>query len=154
MNGYCGLGFGPNMNDVDMIVAIRMNDNVYVWDTWSLTESEPPQDIDLDGTDDIDIISIDVDPEEGFTAVFSRPLDTGDEYDKKLEAGMTLTYCWATYDEERFVEHNHNGRSTLTLGLTQTDSSLEEGDSDDSDDSDDSALVISFVAGLLAFLTI
>ena len=140
------------MNDVDMIVAIRMNDNVYVWDTWSLSESEPPQDVDLGGTDDIEIISTTLDPEEGFTAVFSRPLDTGDEYDKQLEAGMTLNYCWATYNQEKFAEHNHNGHSTLTLGLAQVDSNLSE--DEDEDDSDDSALVFSVIAGLLAFLTI
>lgn len=133
------------MDDVDMIAAIRMNDVVYVWDTWSLSDAEPPQDVDLGGTDDITIISTTLNPDGGFTAVFSRPLDTGDEYDKKLEAGMSLNYCWATYNREKFDEHNHDGNSNMKLGLTQADSEL---------GTDDDAVALGVIFGMMAFLAL
>jgi NAD(P)H-flavin reductase len=112
------------MSDVDMITAILMKNQISVWDTWSISKSEPPQDIDLDGTDDITIISSVPDSTKGFTVVFSRPLNTGDEYDKVLTAGMTLEICWGTYNKEAYKEHNEYGDGNMTFGLTASDSEL------------------------------
>lgn len=103
-----------------------MNDEVSVWDAWSLSESEPPMDTDLDGTDDITIISTDLDSSKGFTVVFSRPLSTGDQFDRVLSAGLSLDYCWGTYNKESFKEHNEYGDGSMKLGLTQAESELEE----------------------------
>lgn len=140
------------MDDVDMITAIRMKDQVYVWDTWSISDSEPPLDTDLDGTDDITLISSDLDPTKGFTVVFSRPLDTGDEYDKVLTAGMTLDICWGTYNRELYLEHNEYGDGTMTFGLTVADSALTTSSADGEYDGHGNAMTI--VWGILAPLSV
>jgi hypothetical protein len=130
------------MIETDLIAAIRQNDNVIVKDLYATKEAEPPLDEDIGGSDDLEVISTEL-YDEGFKVTFSRPLETGDIYDKKLSPGMSMDACWASLGKESFSKHNSYGHLKMKFGLTKEDSELE-----------DSSSVLSVVIALLALLVV
>lgn len=130
------------MKDTDLIAAIRQNDDVIVKDLYSTQEVEPPLDEDIGGSDDLIVLSTEL-YDEGFKVTFSRPLETGDIYDKELSVGESMDACWASLGKESFTKHNSYGHLKLKLGLTKDESELE-----------DSSSVLSVLFALLALLVL
>ncbi|OMJ77414.1 hypothetical protein SteCoe_23016 [Stentor coeruleus] len=114
-NGYCGIGFGLDMYNTDMIWATDT-----VRDGWSEERVMPILDIYYtDGVNDItDVASS---SENGVLSVnFRRLLDTGDKYDFVLEKNMELDLCFAYYYTTEFIYHEQNyGSGSLVLATEQ-----------------------------------
>ena len=86
--GWLAVGFEPSMamKDADMIIGYVADGEVFLSDDWGDGPTSHKPDTDLGGSDDVTIIS--GSEENGLTTItFSRPLVTGDGYDRDITPG-------------------------------------------------------------------
>ena len=89
--GYCGIGFGLTMYNVDMI-QITAENTIDVYDKWSVDRFLPYDDTHFNGTNDV--------VNEGITinngilyGKARRALVTEDVYDSPLEQNKETEFC-------------------------------------------------------------
>lgn len=116
-SGWVAVGFNPTsrMENADMIIGSVQDGNVTVIDQFSTGIYGPHSpDIELGGTDDI--IEFGGREEGGFTIIeFSRPLDTGDQYDNVLARGK-VEIIWS-YGANDDIERQHITRGYGEISL-------------------------------------
>ncbi len=117
--GWVAVGFEPSraMADADIVLGyVADNGSVIVRDEYSLGETGPHKpDTILGGQ--YNILASGGAERDGVTIIeFSRPLRTGDSYDKDLTSKTTVTIIWAigSSDDPRSI-HTERGYGTLTL---------------------------------------
>ena len=95
------------MKDADMIMGSVDGGKTTVLDLYSTGRYGPHEDDTfLGGT--YDILEFAGSEEDGYTVIeFKRKLDTGDEFDKLLEPGESVSVIWAMADlDSRKLKHN------------------------------------------------
>lgn len=107
--GWISIGFDPLewMKDADMIMGSVDGGKTTVLDLYSTGRYGPHEDDTfLGGT--YDILEFAGSEEDGYTVIeFKRKLDTGDEFDKLLEPGESVSVIWAMADlDSRKLKHN------------------------------------------------
>eukprot|EP00361_Fabrea_salina_P007095 CAMPEP_0202439420 /NCGR_PEP_ID=MMETSP1345-20130828/36148_1 /ASSEMBLY_ACC=CAM_ASM_000843 /TAXON_ID=342563 /ORGANISM="Fabrea Fabrea salina" /LENGTH=790 /DNA_ID=CAMNT_0049053953 /DNA_START=63 /DNA_END=2436 /DNA_ORIENTATION=+ len=128
--GWCGIGFGKDMKDVDMIVAIRREDTIDLMDLWSISDSTPPPDTSFGGTYDLELVSQKI-LSGGFEVTFRRALDTGDEYDHPLSVDLEMEINWAWLGAAKWVEHSKDANAKIKFSATQEGLIFQPSESDD-----------------------
>jgi hypothetical protein len=86
--GWVAVGFDPSsmMKDADIVIGYVSGDGVFVRDDWGTGPTSHQPDTALGGTDDVTGVS--GEESDGVTTIsFTIPLDSGDPYDRELEAG-------------------------------------------------------------------
>jgi len=118
--GWISIGFGPTeaMKDADMVFGwVNEEGKAFSVDAYATGRYGPhPPDANLGGTNDI--ASFAGREENGVTVIeFTRLLDTGDRYDKKLPLSGPLDILWALGPSDKFTDrHAVRGKGMLTLG--------------------------------------
>jgi len=107
--GWIAIGIEPTymMKDADMIIAwIDINSTVHVVDAYSTGTTGPhPPDTQLGGTNDI--LQYGGREDNGWTTIeLSRKLDTGDQYDKPLTPGSTITIIYGMSTQDSFQAYH------------------------------------------------
>jgi len=97
-DGYLSVGFDPEflMKGADLVVGwVNGTGNAFIVDAYSTGQFGPVvMDTDLGGTDDI--LGSAGAVREGWTTIeFSRPLSTGDPYDKDIPLAGEIVVMWA-----------------------------------------------------------
>jgi len=121
--GWISIGFDPLewMKDADMIMGSVDGGKTTVLDLFSTGRYGPHEDDTfLGGT--YDILEFAGSEEDGYTVIeFKRKLDTGDEFDKLLEPGESVSVIWAMADlDSRNLKHNvAYGEAILPLAQDQ-----------------------------------
>ncbi len=117
--GWVAIGFEPSraMADADIVLGyVTDNGSVIVQDEYSLGETGPHKpDTILGGQ--YNILASGGAEHDGATIIeFSRPLRTGDSYDKNLASKTTVAIIWAigSSDDPRSI-HVERGHGALTL---------------------------------------
>ncbi|MBD3190631.1 MAG: hypothetical protein GF308_08300 [Candidatus Heimdallarchaeota archaeon] len=110
--GWVSLGIEPTfaMKDADMIFGwVLDNGTVEILDAFSTGNYGPhPPDTELGGTNDI--LSFNGSQKDSITIIeFSRPLDTGDNYDKAIPLNATLDIIWALGSSDDYTS-SHSSR--------------------------------------------
>ncbi len=83
---WVGIGYGRSMRKCDMnAINSFINGTFEVIDLYSFREEPPMRDINIGGNDDLKEIK-NTDEGEFIRLYYTRLLDTGDQYDKKIEA--------------------------------------------------------------------
>jgi len=117
--GWLSIGFDPLewMKDADIILGKVEDGKPIVLDEYSIDRYGPHEDDTfLGGT--YDILESGGSEADGYTVIeFKRKLDTGDEFDKVLEPGQSVSIIWAMADSDpRSLKHNiAYGEGILTL---------------------------------------
>jgi hypothetical protein len=117
--GWVAVGFEPEvrMQNADMVIGWVGDDRIaHVVDEWSTGPTGPHSaDVDLGGTDDI--VSSAGSEEDGTTVIeFSRPHQTGDQYDNPVEVDINLPIIWAFGDDDGGeLHHMQRGSGTIVL---------------------------------------
>ena len=109
--GYIGFGFGPTMQETDMIITQLNNDSSYnIMDDWSSTEDMPKTDVSLGGTYDILNPMIDKlqDLNNGYLISFERYLNTGDVYDCPIIDGVPVDISVVWLEQSALDYHGDN----------------------------------------------
>ncbi|OMJ94322.1 hypothetical protein SteCoe_2522 [Stentor coeruleus] len=124
--GYCGIGFGLDMYNVDMIWAIDSGTLIRVTDGWSEDRVMPDPDIYFSGGTS-DLTNIETNSENGVLTVnFRRMLNTGDKYDFILSKDLKLDLCFAYYYTSDFIYHEQNyGSGSLVLSSDQANAKFD-----------------------------
>ncbi|CAG9330475.1 unnamed protein product [Blepharisma stoltei] len=125
-DGWCGIGFNEAMTDTDMIILIRENSELMVWDAYSTTFQQPQLDTGIQGCQNNIIVKSTSFDNGQISATFSRLMDTGDnECDKVLVPDVPMKFCFAYLDEPNltsFTKHSSVGSGILKIGTTQDSS--------------------------------
>ena len=126
--GWISIGIDPLewMKDADIILATVENGEAIVLDEYSSGNYGPHEDDTYFGGT-YDILESGGSEADGYSIVeFKRSLNTGDEFDKVLAPGQTVSIIWAMADSKsRYMKHNvAYGEGILTL--TSEDESIEE----------------------------
>ena len=105
-SGWVSVGIDPvnRMEGANYIICAVVDGEASVWDTYGTapTGANHPPDEDLGGTSDI--VAFAAVEEDGHTRCEVQiPLDSGDEFDKRLESGgtyaaITAAASWDSYD--------------------------------------------------------
>ncbi|HPC04800.1 MAG TPA: DOMON domain-containing protein [Syntrophales bacterium] len=118
--GWVAIGIEPaeSMKDADMIFGwVSGEGKAFSVDAWSTGLYGPhPPDATLGGTNDIAAFA--GTETNGVTVFeFTRPLDTGDRYDRKIPSSGAVNVLWAVGPSDRFTErHATRGKGTLAIG--------------------------------------
>ncbi len=109
-HGWLAVGFdpdGPMMRGADIVIGFVQDGQVFAKDDYGDTQVSHKPDTDLGGTDDLLELAGSED-EQGTTLEFTRPLETGDSYDKPIVPGekfVMLAYAeqdnWTAYHAKR-----------------------------------------------------
>jgi hypothetical protein len=94
--GWVGIGLDPEMQmqGADFVIGFAVDSVVTIRDDWGVAPTSHRADTTLGGTDDI--ITFDGSENAGRTEIsFSIPLDSGDQYDKPLEHGVSYSIILA-----------------------------------------------------------
>jgi hypothetical protein len=115
--GWVAVGFSPSdrMKDADMVLGFVNDGQTTVTDQFSTGTFGPHNtDVELGGTDDI--LESGGREDGGFTTIeFSRPLNTGDQYDKELFPGKTeIIWAYGTTDN---IDRQHITRGQGEIDL-------------------------------------
>ncbi|MBN2811330.1 DOMON domain-containing protein [Treponema zuelzerae] len=114
--GWISVGFGPTriMKDADMyLFAVTPSGEVVAEDHFGTGSISHKKDVDIGGTSDVTVLS--GSEKDGVTTVrFSIPLNSGDEYDAKLEAGKSVKAIFASSAKDSFTsKHNKKGKGDM-----------------------------------------
>ncbi len=94
--GWVAVGFDPSaaMKDADIVIGYVENGEVFISDDWGDGHITHSPDTELGGTSNVTAIT--GSEAGGVTELsFSIPLDSGDQYDKVLHEGMTVSVIMA-----------------------------------------------------------
>ncbi len=94
--GWVAVGFDPSaaMKDADIIIGYVENGDVFISDDWGDGHITHSPDTELGGASNVTVIA--GTETDGITELsFSIPLDSGDQYDKVLREGMTVSVIMA-----------------------------------------------------------
>ena len=88
--GWIAVGFDAEtiMKGADYIIGYVADGEGVIQDNYGHTEFGHKLDIELGGTDNVTLITVSESAEAGTMMHFSIPLDSGDQYDKKLVPGQ------------------------------------------------------------------
>ncbi len=102
-SGWVAIGIDPKnmMEEADFTIAYIDNDEVYIRDDYGSWLTSHASDIELGGTDDVEIIS-GIETNEGTTIKFRKKLNTGDEYDKTYAHGQEVVVLLAASNTDSF----------------------------------------------------
>eukprot|EP00210_Caulerpa_lentillifera_P000497 g480.t1 len=118
-SGWMALGVeGPSggMIDADIIISRVQNDQGEVHDSWSTTFAEPGLDEASGGTSDVSLHEFS--EQDGITEVhFSRPLDTGDAFDRVINKDQptNMIFAWGTDDAISYHGIDKRGKAKITV---------------------------------------
>jgi hypothetical protein len=118
--GWVAVGIEPTefMKDADMIFGwVNPEGKAFSVDAWSTGAYGPhPPDAALGGTNDI--ASFAGTERDGVTVIeFTRPLDTGDRYDRKIPRSGPVNVLWAVGPSDSFTDrHASRGTGKLVIG--------------------------------------
>jgi hypothetical protein len=108
-SGWLSIGFDPIewMKDADVILGTIDDGKAIVSDEYS-TGNYGPHEADTSFGGSYDILESGGSEADGHTVIeFKRRLDTGDEFDKALEPGQSVSIIWAMADSmSRSKKHN------------------------------------------------
>lgn len=108
-SGWLSIGFDPLewMKDADVILGTVDDGKAIVSDEYS-TGNYGPHESDTSFGGSYDILESGGSETDGHTVIeFKRRLDTGDEFDKALETGQSVSIIWAMADSKsRSTKHN------------------------------------------------
>ena len=117
--GWIAVGFEPSsaMKDANIIIGYIADEEVFISDDWGDGFISHRADTDLGGSSDVSVIS--GSEADGTTEItFSIPLDSGDSYDKTLEAGESYKVILAFGpDESDDFQGYHVWAETIELEL-------------------------------------
>jgi len=90
--GWAAIGFDPSsmMKDAQYIIGYVSEGKVYLRDDFGTGDTKHAPDTSIGGTEDVRMVS-GTEQDGKTTLVFAIPKDSGDTYDKVLEAGSTYT---------------------------------------------------------------
>jgi hypothetical protein len=116
-SGWIAVGFDPSfmMKGANFIIGYAKNGQAVLEDQFGVSSVHHQRDVDLGGKDDILEKAASVLP-NGTEISFTIPLDSGDPYDKKLEAGKTYTIILA-YGNTTDIDKRHKKKYTADLKL-------------------------------------
>jgi DOMON domain len=115
--GWIAVGFNPSrmMKDADILIGYVKNGEVFMEDHFGSGNTKHQADIDLGGTEDI-TISGGFEEKDKTTLQFSRPLNSGDSNDRKLEEGKEYKVIFAYGKRDNFKSY-HKLRTSLIITL-------------------------------------
>ena len=107
---WLGLGYGKNMENVDMVLFQGKGDSGEISDLWSMTETMPTKD------SSNDYIHQKNQKNNGmYTFTTYRKLDTGDAKDTVIKCGEDYKMAWTVNSmTAEFAQHNRGDLFTLT----------------------------------------
>jgi hypothetical protein len=116
-SGWIAVGFDPDfmMKGANFIIGYFADGQAVIEDQFGVSSVHHQRDVELGGKDDILEKSACVLP-NGSEISFAIPLDSGDPYDKKLEAGKTYTIILA-YGNTIDLNKRHKKKYTADLKL-------------------------------------
>jgi hypothetical protein len=116
-SGWIAVGFDPDymMKGANFILGYAENGQAVIEDQFGVASFRHQRDVDLGGKDDVSEKAAAVLP-GGTEISFTIPLDSGDPYDKKLEAGKTYTIILA-YGNTTDLNKRHKKKYTAELKL-------------------------------------
>jgi len=117
--GWAAVGFrpGPAMENADIILGGSAEGQPYIYDMYATGRYGPhPPDTSLGGTFDV-LEFRSVETGTGTTLEFSRPMNTGDEYDAILTSGETIPLIWAVSDNDEPLFKHNKGKGRVDLRL-------------------------------------
>ena len=116
-SGWIAVGFDPEfmMKGANFIIGYAENGQAIIEDQFGVSSVHHQRDVDLGGKDDVLEKAASVLP-TGTEISFAIPLDSGDPYDKKLEAGKTYTIILA-YGNTIDLNKRHKKKYTADLKL-------------------------------------
>jgi len=117
--GWVAVGFNPSqqMKDANFIIGYVDNGSGYIRDDFGVSNTVHEADINLGGSEDITLLSSS--EAEGITRLeFNLPLDSGDSYDRTMEAGQSYPLILAKGSSDDFTGyHTAVGMASLDLAL-------------------------------------
>lgn len=113
--GWCGIGLGSGMKDVDMVVVTSMdNGTVLVQDCYGVGYTRPRRDEELGGTEDWEVRERNWTKGEIRVKV-RRRLKTGDPYDTIVrKAPMNISYAYST---DPGFDYHYDGSGVIEVDL-------------------------------------
>ena len=129
--GWVSLGFDPvqAMDQADMVFGwVRDDGTAEALDAFSTGLFGPhPPDVELGGGHHV--LAFAGSEQDGLTVFeFSRPLDSGDPWDKPLPLDRDIQVIWAYGDSDDYQAfHGHRGHATLRLGGSEQAASAAAG---------------------------
>lgn len=113
--GWCGIGFGKGMKDVDMVVVTTMkNGTAQVQDCYGVGYKRPMRDEELGGKEDWEMREVNLTIGEAKIRV-KRLLKTGDPYDVVIrKAPMNISYAYST---DPGFEYHYDGAGMVEVDL-------------------------------------
>jgi hypothetical protein len=115
--GWVAIGFEPSryMQDANIIIGYVENGEVFISDQFGTSAFAHKKDEEIGGTQDISDVG---GSESGgrTTLEFTLPLDSGDEFDRPLEEGKTITIIMAhAKDGEDNFKTKHAKRGSIRV---------------------------------------
>ena len=115
--GWIAVGFDPKsmMKGANFVIGYAEGSQAVIEDQFGVSSFHHRRDIELGGKDDVLEKSAGILP-NGTEIGFTIPLDSGDPYDKKLEAGKTYKIILA-YGKTTDLSKRHKKKYTADLKL-------------------------------------
>jgi len=121
--GYLAIGFGFAMPKSDMIIGwVDNNGNVQLRDRFAVEHTEPAEDTDLGGTNDVQVVC--GMRNNGVTTIrFKRLLNTSDPYDMVLppKGPIDVIYAFKTDMPGVLIHHGLDNHNHIVIDLSQRD---------------------------------
>ena len=115
--GYVALGIGKCMTNCDIhVVEYDQNSNVRLRDMYSSSDSSPPNDLDLGGTYDLNLLGYGM--IDGYNYIkYERKVNTGDRYDMNLDQGdHEMAYAFSS---GKTLEYHNDNRGLFNIHFVQ-----------------------------------
>ncbi len=115
--GWVAVGFDPSslMKDANLIIGYVKDDETFVRDDFGNYFTSHVSDESLGGSNDV-VIKEGEEKKKETKIAFIIPLNSGDKYDKVLEAGKSYTVMLAYGDVDKFdVRHRKRAKVKITL---------------------------------------
>jgi hypothetical protein len=116
--GWIAVGFDPSsrMKDANIIIGYVQEGEVFLSDGYGVGNTSHDSDESLGGSSDVS--DVQGSEENGNTFLsFTIPLDSGDEYDRVLEAGNSYRIILATGGQDNFSSYHGAKRTGVTVTL-------------------------------------
>jgi len=117
-NGWASIGFDPEkaMQGANLILVAMDGDNPIIRDDYGDGMFSHTPDEELGGNTDI-ISYAGKKNDSGYTFEFAIPMDSGDDFDKKLESGQQYTVILAVHASSIDFDLRHTSKSSTVILL-------------------------------------
>lgn len=115
--GWLALGLAPSsmMRDANFIIGYVQDGQGFIRDDYGTEHTDHASDLSLGGNEDVELHAFDENGTET-SLVFSLPLDSGDQFDRKLEPGMSYKVILGAGPKDDFDSY-HRSVASATIKL-------------------------------------